>query len=116
VTSDLGLKIFYGRSFRTDVVSVWESGRDEMKQVQVSVKNLARLLETAAKKCNESADAICSVAECLERPDCALSDETFDRVFDSVTELARVSLDKKPDYRRAARDLLAKSRRRSKSA
>jgi hypothetical protein len=87
-----------------------------LKRGQASVKEIARLLEIAAKKHNESADATCSVAECLERPDCDLSDETFDRIFDSVTELARVSLEKKPEYGRAARELLAKSRRRSKSA
>jgi hypothetical protein len=87
-----------------------------MKQGQVTVKKLARLLETAAKKHNESADATCSVAECLEWPDGDLSDETFDSIFEAVTELARASLDKKPDCRRAARELLAKSSRRSKSA
>ena len=89
---------------------------DEMKHDRASVMKLARLMETAAKKCNESAEATCSVAQCFERPDRDLSDETFDTVFAAVTELARVSLEKKPDYRRAARELLAKSRRRPKNA
>ena len=77
-----------------------------MKRHQANVKNLALLLEIAAKKHNESADATCSVAECFERPDRDLSDETFDAVFEAVTELARVS-DKKPNYERAARELIA---------
>lgn len=87
-----------------------------MQRARPKLKRLARLLEIAATKHNESADATCSVAECFERPDVDLSDVMFDRIFEAVTELARVSLDKKPDYRRAARVLLAKSRRRSKSA
>jgi len=87
-----------------------------MQQGKAKLKKLAWLLESAAKKHNESADATCSVAECFERPDVDLSDEMFDRIFAAVTELARVSLEKKPDYRRAARELLAKSRRRSKNA
>lgn len=87
-----------------------------MKQSQASIRKLARLLETAAKKHNASADATCSIAACFDRPDGDLSDETFDKVFDAVMKLARVALDGKPDYRRAARELLAKSRRRAKSA
>jgi hypothetical protein len=82
-----------------------------MKQGQATVKKLARLLETAAKKHNESADATCSVAGCLDRSDGDLSDEMFDRVFETVTELAGVSLDTKPDYARAARELIAGSER-----
>jgi hypothetical protein len=87
-----------------------------LKRGQAGVKEVARRLERAAKKHNESADATCSVAECFERPDCDLSDETFDAVFEAVIELARVSLDKKPDYERAARELLARAHRRGKSA
>jgi hypothetical protein len=87
-----------------------------MKKGQASVKKVARLLESAAKKHNESADATCSVAGCFDRSDGDLSDEMFDSVFEAVTELARVSLDKKPDYLRAARELLAGAHRRRKSA
>jgi hypothetical protein len=84
-----------------------------MQRGKAQLRKLARLLEIAAKKYNESADATCSVAECFERPAFDLGDKMFDRIFDAVTELARGSLDKEPDYRRAARELLAKSRRRS---
>jgi hypothetical protein len=84
---------------------------------QARVDRVARLLERAAKKHNESADATCSVAVCFERPDRDLSDEMFDSVFEMVAELARVSLEeKKPDYLRAARKLLAKAHRRGKNA
>ncbi len=79
-----------------------------LKRSQARVKEVARLLERAAKKHNESADATCSVAGCLERPDGDLSDQMFDSVFEAVTEVARVSLDKKPDYEGAARALIAK--------
>jgi len=82
-----------------------------MKQRQTSVKNLARLLETAAEKQNESAEATCSVAGCVDRSDGGLSDEMFDIVFETVTELASVSQDKKPDYLRAARELIARIER-----
>ena len=82
-----------------------------MKQGQATVKKLARLLETAAKKHNESADATCSVAGCLDRSDDDLSDEMFDSVFETVTELAGVSPDTKPDYARAAHELIARSER-----
>jgi len=77
-----------------------------MKQHQAWVKELARLLESAAKKHNESADATCSVAACFDRPDGDLSDKAFDSVFEVVTELAGSSLHKKPDYSRAARELI----------
>lgn len=77
-----------------------------MKTGQASVKEVARLLERAAKKHNEGADATCSVAGCFDRSDGDLSDKMFDSVFEAVTELARVSLDKKPDYERAARELI----------
>jgi len=79
-----------------------------VKRGQARVTQVARLLERAAKKHNESADATCSVAGCFDRTDGVLSDEMFDSVFEAVTELARVSLDKKPDYERAARKLIAK--------
>jgi hypothetical protein len=85
-----------------------EEGAREMKQGRATIKQLTRLLESAARKQNESADATCSVAGCFERSGGDLSDEMFDRVFETVTELARVSLDKKPDYERAARELIAK--------
>jgi hypothetical protein len=86
-----------------------------MEQGQATVKKLARLLGRAAKKHNESADATCSVAGCFDRrSDGDLSDEMFDSVFETVTELARVSLEKKPDYERAARRLMAKVHRRAK--
>jgi len=88
--------------------SIWLS-----KNPRVAI--VARLLEIAARKCNESADATGSVAECFERPDVDLSDEMFDSIVETVTELASFSLNKKPDYRRAARELLAKSRWRPKS-
>lgn len=88
---------------------------DEMKQNQASITRIARLLETAAKKHNESADATCSVAECFEPSGGELSDEMFDTVFDTVTELAHNSLDKKLNYRRAARELNAKAQRQSKN-
>ncbi len=79
-----------------------------MKQGQTNVKNLARLLEIAANKHNESADATCSVAGCFDRSDGDLSDETFDTVFEAVIELAGISLEIIPDYQRAAWDLIAK--------
>ncbi len=86
-----------------------------MKRGQARVKEVARRLERAAKKHNESADATCSVAGCFDS-DGDLSDEMFDSVFETVTELARVSLDKKPDYERAARALIATAHRWGKSA
>ncbi len=82
-----------------------------MKQAQARVKKLARLLEIAAQKHNESADATCSVAACFDRSDGDLSDEAFDRVFEAVTELAGISLDKKPNYLRAARELITRIER-----
>jgi hypothetical protein len=104
------------RSFRDGFRFALEAeGAQEMKQNQAAIQKLARLLERAAKQHNLSADATCSVAACLDRSDGDLSDEIFDSVFETVTEMARVSLDKKPDYRRAARALLRKSHRRSKS-
>ncbi len=86
------------------------------KRGQATVAEVARQLERAAKKHNESADATCSVASCFDRSDADLSDEMFDVVFGTITELARVSLEKKPDYERAARKLLARAHRRGKSA
>ena len=83
-----------------------------MKQSQTSVKKLARLLETAAKKHNQSADATCSVA-CCDLSDGDLSNEMLDSVFETVTELAGSSLENKPDYRRAARELIAKLSQRT---
>jgi len=79
-----------------------------VKRSQARVAQVARLLERAAKRHNQSADATCSVAACFERMDCDLSDDAFDRIFETVTELARVSLEKKVDYGRAARELMAK--------
>jgi hypothetical protein len=93
-----------------------EAKGDDMKPGQTGVKKLARLLETAAKKHNESADATCSVAVCFDCSDGGLSDEMFDSVFEKVTELARVSLDRKPDYERAARELIAKLAQRAARA
>jgi hypothetical protein len=87
-----------------------------MKESETSVKALARFLETAAKKHNESAEATCSVAGCIDRTDGDLSDEMFDSIFDTVTELASELPEKKPDYLRAARKLFAKAHRRTKNA
>jgi uncharacterized Fe-S center protein len=87
-----------------------------MMQKEIRLQKLARLLEIAAKKQNESADATCAVAFHLGESDEQLEDELFDNIFDKVAELARLSLDKKPEYERAARGLLAKSRMRVKSA
>jgi hypothetical protein len=84
-----------------------------MKQGQVTVKNLARLLEIAAKKHNESADATCSVAGCFDQSDGDIGDEIFDSVFETVTELAGVSPENKPDSPRAARRLIAKLAQRT---
>jgi hypothetical protein len=78
-----------------------------------SITNLARLLVIAAKKHNESADAACSVAVCLERSDGDLSDQMVDAVFETVTDLAGISLEHRPNYRRAARDLIEKLARRT---
>jgi len=82
-----------------------------MKQGPINVKELARLLQTAAKKHNESADAACSVAALFDRSDGGLSDGMFDGVFEAVTELAGIPPGNKPDYRRAARELIAKLKR-----
>ncbi|MGO9639891.1 MAG: hypothetical protein ACLP1Y_01115 [Candidatus Acidiferrales bacterium] len=82
-----------------------------MKQTPIDLKKLARLLETAAKKRNESVDATCSVANCFDRSDGDLSDEMFVSVFDTVTELAGIRLENKPDYPRAARELIARIKR-----
>jgi hypothetical protein len=79
-----------------------------MKQGQANITTVARLLESAARKHNESADATCSVAACFDVSD-GLTDQMFDDVYDAVAELARVSLDKKPDFKRAARQLIAKA-------
>lgn len=64
-----------------------------LKRGQARVKEAARRLKRAAKKHNESADATCSVAGCFDS-DGDLSDEMFDSVLDTVTELVRVSLEK----------------------
>jgi hypothetical protein len=79
-----------------------------VKQRQTSVKKLARLLEMAAKKQNESANATCFVAGCLDRSDGDLSDEMFDSVFEAVLELSRLLMEGKPDFDRAALELIAK--------
>ncbi len=84
-----------------------------LKRHRAGVKEAARRLERAALKHNQSADATCSVAGCFDS-DGDLSDEMFNAVFEAVQELARVSLENKPDYERAARELLAKARRRGK--
>jgi hypothetical protein len=85
-----------------------------MKRHRAGVE-VARRLERAANAHNRSADATCSVAACFDS-DGDLSDAMFDSVFETVTELARVSLEKKPDYERAAYELLARARRRGKNA
>jgi hypothetical protein len=87
-----------------------------VKKSQTGVKKIAELLEIAAKKSNESAEATRSVAIFFEHPGCDVSDGMLDRIFDAVRELAGVAMDGKPDYRRAARELLAKSGKRSKRA
>jgi hypothetical protein len=116
-TSDIGLPIFYGRSFPDGLQFALEvEGAREMKQGHVTLKELARLLERAAKKHNESADATCCVAACFDLSDGDLSDEMFDSVFETVTELAGISLERKPDYGRAARKLGAEAHRRTKHA
>jgi hypothetical protein len=74
-----------------------------MEGNQVTIKNLARLLESAAKKLNEGADATYFAAAYLYGTD--LRGETFNRVFDAVKALAA---DKKVDSESAARQLLAK--------
>jgi hypothetical protein len=79
-----------------------------VKQGQTSVKKLARLLEIAAKKQNESANAASSVAGCLDRSDGDLSDKMFDSVFETVLELSRLLREGKPDFERAALELIAK--------
>jgi hypothetical protein len=81
-----------------------------MKKDQALVNELARLLEIAAQEQNESADATCSVAACFDFADGDLSNEALDSVFESVTKLAG-SLHKKPAYRSAARELIARIRR-----
>lgn len=78
-----------------------------VKQDQARVMRIARLLERAAARHNESADATGSIAVCFES-DGELNDEMFDRVFDAVTELACASMEKTPNYRRAARELIAR--------
>jgi hypothetical protein len=86
--------------------------RDEEVKHENVLPQLSRRLEAAARKHNESAAATCSVAECFETSDGELSDKMFERIFEAVAELARVLVDRKPNYKRAARELLAKSRRR----
>jgi hypothetical protein len=78
------------------------------------MKQLAQLLEIAAKKQNESAAATCAVADCLSDSDEPIVDDLFDCIFDEVSKLALASAEKKPDYERAARRLLAKAGRRAK--
>ena len=78
-------------------------------------KSLARLLDIAANKQNESADATCAVASCLSESGEQLEDDLFDSIFEKVTELAQLSLGEKPDYRRAAHELLATVARRARS-
>jgi len=87
-----------------------------MKQSEPGIKKTARLLEAAAKKRNESADAACSAALYLDRLDGDLGNEMLDSVFEAVTELARVSLEGKPNYERAARELIAKLARETARA
>jgi hypothetical protein len=74
---------------------------------------IARLLEIAAEKSNDYADAMCSVAECFEPPDGCLSDTMLDAVYDKVHKLADNAKEKIPDYRRAARKLIAKLAQRT---
>jgi hypothetical protein len=81
-----------------------------------NLDEVSRLLQAAAKKHNESADAACRVADFLDRVHGDLTDKTLDAVFDTVTELAGASLDGKPDYKRAARKLMAKARGRAANA
>ncbi len=87
-----------------------------MEQKKPKVDELSRLLQAAAKKHNESADAACRVAGFFDRTHRELADKTLDTIFDTVAELAGASLDGKPDYTRAARTLMAKARRRAANA
>jgi hypothetical protein len=76
---------------------------------QARVAKVARLLERAARKYNESAGATSSVAGYFDSPGFGgLDDGLFDTVFDAVTDLAGISEDNGPDYQRAARDLIKK--------
>jgi hypothetical protein len=81
---------------------------------QAKVAKVAHLLEIASRKHNRSADATCEVACCLEPSDEPIEDDLFDAIVEKVAELAQISLDKEPDYQRAARELLAKAQPRAK--
>ena len=87
-----------------------------MERNKPEVDELSRLLQAAAKKHNESADAACRVAGFFDRSHRELADKTLDSIFDTVAGLAGASLNGKPDYRRAARTLMAKAGRRAPNA
>jgi hypothetical protein len=87
-----------------------------VEQNRSKVDELSRLLQAAAKKHNESADAACRVAGFFDSSHDELADKTLDTIFDTVAGLAGASLNGKPDYRRAARTLMAKARRRAADA
>jgi hypothetical protein len=74
------------------------------------MKKLAQLLEIAARKQNESAEAACAIADCLSESDELVGNDLLDSIFAEISGLALLSTEKKPDYERAARKLLAKAR------
>jgi hypothetical protein len=99
------------KSLREDAVTPF---RTRALFAQAKVAKVARLLEIASRKYNQSADATCDVACCLEQSDEPIEDDLFDAIVEKVTELARISLDREPDYQRGAREVLAKAHTRAK--
>ena len=90
---------------RADVNTVIAARTTELSGA-AKVAEIARLLESAMNRYNESAEAACVIARRLGQGD-KLDDTMFETIFHTVTNLALVSLDRKPDYRRAARELVA---------
>jgi hypothetical protein len=81
---------------------------------EARVVKVARLLQRAARKYNESAGATSSLAGYFDSPGFGgLDDGLFDTVFDAVTHLAGISEDNEPDYQRAALDLIKTLARKS---
>jgi hypothetical protein len=70
-------------------------------------ERLANLLEVAAKKYNQSAEATCQVARRLTLMG-RTEDQAFERAFEVVCRLAELSWAGKPNYARAARELIRK--------
>jgi hypothetical protein len=84
--------------------------RTQMKariDLPLDIEKVGKLLERAARKSNESADATCAVVAWFDRLD-GDANGMFNAVSNSVNKLAVLSMKGSADYQGAARELLKK--------